>query len=506
MQTEGSRSLTARVVLAQVEKRVFFVDFIREPVCDPETGEVIVANPSFYESVQSLEKLRELVEARMRTFNENSRTYKFELVLFDAALKHMMRIARILACDRGSALLVGVGGSGKQSLTRLAAYLAGAVTFQITITKTYNQAALFEDIKGLYKLAGFKGQKVAFIFTDAEVKDESFLEYINQILMTGEVAGLFPKDELDSIVNDIRPVMKKEAPEILDTWDNLYQFFLGRVRDNLHVCLCFSPVGDKFSKRAGQFPGLINGCTIDWYLPWPLDALTAVSNKFISDFSMACPDDAKKNLVMHMGFVHTAVTAACTEYFEKYRRRVYVTPKSYLSFIAGYKDLYTKKLKAVKLLADKINSGLAKLLEAKTDVNKMKGELAVKNADLAEAQRVSANLLKEISASTAVAEKEKAKVAVIVAEVTRKAEQIAAVKDDAEKDLAAAKPALDEAVNALNSITAKDIGALKALKNPPDIVKRIFDTVLVLRQYPLEKVSWVDVKGTMVINGARSQS
>lgn len=182
---------------------------------------------------------------------------------------------------------------------------------------------------------------------------------------------------------------------------------------------------------------------------------------------------------------------------------MYVTPKSYLSFIAGYKDLYAKKLKAVKLLADKINSGLTKLLEAKTDVNKMKGELAVKNADLAEAQRVSANLLKEISASTAVAEKEKAKVAVIVAEVTRKAEQIAAVKDDAEKDLAAAKPALDEAVNALNSITAKDIGALKALKNPPDIVKRIFDTVLVLRQYPLEKVSWVDVKGTMVINGAR---
>jgi hypothetical protein len=48
---------------------------------------------------------------------------------------------------------------------------------------------LFEDIKALYKIAGFKGQPVCFIFTDAEVKDEAFLEYINQILMTGEVAG-----------------------------------------------------------------------------------------------------------------------------------------------------------------------------------------------------------------------------------------------------------------------------------------------------------------------------
>lgn len=51
---------------------------------------------------------------------------------------------------------------------------------------------------------------------------------------------------------------------MLDTWDNLYSFFLNRVRDNLHVVLCFSPVGDKFSRRAQQFPGLINGCTIDW--------------------------------------------------------------------------------------------------------------------------------------------------------------------------------------------------------------------------------------------------
>ena len=55
------------------------------------------------------------------------------------------------------------------------------------------------------------------------------------------------------------------------------------------------------------------------------------------------------------------------------------------------------------------------------------------------------------------------------------------MKDDAEQDLAAAKPALDSAVEALNSIMPKDITSLKALKNPPDVVKRIFDAVLLLR-------------------------
>ena len=47
---------------------------------------------------------------------------------------------------------------------------------------------LFEDVKGLYKIAAFKNQPVCFLFTDAEVKEEAFLEYINQILMTGKAA------------------------------------------------------------------------------------------------------------------------------------------------------------------------------------------------------------------------------------------------------------------------------------------------------------------------------
>jgi hypothetical protein len=83
---------------------------------------------------------------------------------------------------------------------------------------------------------------------------------------------------------------------------------------------------------------------------------------------------------------------------------------------------------------------------------------------------------------------EKQKVAVIVDAVSKKAAEIGAVKDDAESDLSAAKPALDEALAALNSITPKDIVSLKALKSPPDIVKRIFDAVLLLRYWPIDKV------------------
>lgn len=80
----------------------------------------------------------------------------------------------------------------------------------------------------------------------------------------------------------------------------------------------------------------------------------------------------KEQLKSLMGNVHSSITVACQEYFEKYRRHVYVTPKSYLSFIAGYRDLYNKKLAHTHELAAAINSGLNKMNEAKVDVNRMK--------------------------------------------------------------------------------------------------------------------------------------
>lgn len=72
---------------------------------------------------------------------------QLELVLFDDALRHLLRLNRLIEMPRGSALLVGVGGSGKQSLTRLASYISRAVCFQITLTKTYNINSFMEDLR-----------------------------------------------------------------------------------------------------------------------------------------------------------------------------------------------------------------------------------------------------------------------------------------------------------------------------------------------------------------------
>lgn len=56
-----------------------------------------------------------------------------------------------------------------------------------------------------------------------------------------------------------------------------------RVRDNLHVVLAMSPIGESFRNRTRMYPGLVNCTTIDWFQPWPADALVEVATKFIQD-------------------------------------------------------------------------------------------------------------------------------------------------------------------------------------------------------------------------------
>ena len=160
-------------ISTHITEEAYFVDFLREPLYDEE-GVCIDEHPKVYEPITALDDLRDVVYKKMAEFNETSKVLKLDLVMFDDALKHMMCIARIIGMPRGSALLVGVGGSGKQSLTRLASYISGNTPFQITITKTYSATNLFDDMKGLFRTAGVLGQPVTFIFTDAEVTDESF--------------------------------------------------------------------------------------------------------------------------------------------------------------------------------------------------------------------------------------------------------------------------------------------------------------------------------------------
>lgn len=174
-----------------------------------------------------------------------------------------------------------------------------------------------EDLKFLYRTAGQKGRGITFIFTDQEIKDEAFLEYLNNVLSSGIMSNLFTRDETDEILQDLIPFMKKEHPRLTPTNENLNDYFLSRTRKNLHVVLCFSPVGEKFRIRSLKFPGLLSGCTTNWFHHWPKEALISVANHYLIDFPIVCKQETKTALINTMGIVHDGIAEACIEYFSR---------------------------------------------------------------------------------------------------------------------------------------------------------------------------------------------
>ncbi|XP_039384950.1 dynein heavy chain 8, axonemal isoform X5 [Mauremys reevesii] len=469
----------------------YFVDFLQdmpEPTGD-EPEDFVFEAPKIYEMVPSFEFLCEKLQMYQRQYNETIRGSFLDLVFFKDAMTHLVKISRIIRTACGNALLVGVGGSGKQSLSRLASFIAGYRIFQITLTRSYNVSNLTDDLKLLYRVAGAEGKGITFIFTDNEIKDEAFLEYLNNLLSSGEISNLFARDELDEITQGLISVMKKELPRFPPTFDNLYEYFISRSKKNLHVVLCFSPVGEKFRARSLKFPGLISGCTMDWFNRWPKEALVAVASYFLSEFNIVCSSEVKTQVVETMGLFHDMVSESCENYFQRYRRRAHVTPKSYLSFINGYKDVYSEKLGNINEQAERMQIGLSKLMEASESVAKLSLELAVKEKELALASIKADKVLAEVTVSAEASAKVKNEVQGVKDKAQKIVDEIDSEKVVAETKLEAARPALEEAEAALNTIKPVDIATVRKLAKPPHLIMRIMDCCLLLFQKKIDSVT-----------------
>ena len=215
------------------------------------------------------------------------------LVLFEDAIFHILR---------SIALLVGVDGSGKQTLARLASFISSLRVFQITLRKGYRIPDLKVDLNALHMKTGVqKNIGMTFPMTDSQVADEKFLVLVNDLLASGEIPGLFADDETENIINAVRNECK--AAGISDTRDNCWKFFIDRVRRQLKVVLCFSPVGTTLRVRSRKFPAVTNCTSIDWFHEWPKEALVSVSRRFLSEVDLL-------SVCVHSSFM-TSCIAVC---------------------------------------------------------------------------------------------------------------------------------------------------------------------------------------------------
>jgi len=85
------------------------------------------------------------------------------------------------------------------------------------------------------------------------------------------------------LINTLRIKVRSEG--LVDSRENCWAWFVQNIKKNVHMSLCFSPVGE-LRRFARQFPALTNCIVIDWFQPWPYEALFDVGKSFLEQLSL----------------------------------------------------------------------------------------------------------------------------------------------------------------------------------------------------------------------------
>lgn len=432
-----------------------------------------------YTEITDVNELEENIKQYLVDFNAMSKK-PMDLVMFRFAIEHVSRISRILLMPGGNALLVGVGGSGRQSLTILATEIAGFTLKRIEISKSYGLVEWRDDVKVILREAGTGEKPVVFLFADTQIKLPGFAEDINNILNSGDVPNLYLNDEKVSICEAVRPFAqakfgKAEASRM--TTSQLFDYFTQRVRQRLHVVLAFSPIGDAFRERLRLFPSLVACCVINWFTAWPRDALVAVANQKLAQIKDL---ENRAAIVESCQYFHVSATELSARFKEATGRITYVTPTSYLELLLAFESSLAERRESVLSRKSRYKNGLEQLALAEANVGQMHKELTDLQPVLKQSQEDTDALMSEIEAKLPGVRAEEELVAAEAMTAQKEADAVKKQVDDVQADLDEAIPALNEALKALDTIKPNDINEIKVLGKPPATVKLVCEAVCVM--------------------------
>jgi dynein heavy chain len=453
-------------------------------------GDFMKRDARVYEEVPEISDFQDKLAEYQMSYNVDTNK-EVELVFFSDAAHHISRISRICRQPRGNALLVGVGGSGRQSLTRLAAYMCGMPVYQIAITRSYGVQDFRDNVKEALLESGCENKPVVFLLADNQIIKEQFLEDINNILNTGEVPNMMQPEDFDKIIESTRKFVKAAGKP--ETRGVIINQFVQQCRENFHVVLTMSPIGEQFRRRLRMFPSLVSCTTIDWFIKWPAEALEGVAMRVLSKMTVA--DDLKPALSRMCVKIHQDVEVNSTRFYDELRRHNYTTPTSYLELLNSYSKMFDEQAVVVAQQVGRLQGGLDKLAQTQVLVDDMKITLKRMVPELEKAAVDTERIMIEVAEQQKQADVVQKDCAVEEASATAISAEADGVRRDCQESLDEAMPAYHGALKALDTLDPKDISEMKAFAQPPERVRIVVEAVLVL--LGVKDVSWNSCKAVM---------
>jgi dynein heavy chain len=430
-----------------------------------------------YAKIDSPQVLTKSVDKLLEKYNaESLPKNQMKLVMFLDACKYISRMTKVLQNPQGHVLILGVGGSGRQSLSKLSVYFCSLKTFQIEPSKGYNISKWKDDIKRLYMMTVCEGNQIGFVVNDIQITNESFLEDINALLNTGLVVGLpFLPDELKRLDDVGKMECQKKSLPINKM--NVLNCQINILKRNLHIILAMSPANEKFSQRVRMFPSLVNCCSLNWMHKWPEEALVGVAKQFLAQ-NMEVKD--MNNVVNVLKSTHRFVEELSVEYQKTTKRINHLTSTSYLELLNIYKRVFSMKNMELIELLNRFESGVQKLFEANKQVEEIRDDLKNEEPKLKLAEVEVKELLEKLAVDKETENETKKIVALEEAEAATQQLEANTLKKSAEESVRLANEELEKTLEKIQLLKPSNIIEIRTANNPVKKVKLVAMTVCYL--------------------------
>ncbi|KAJ3416777.1 Cytoplasmic dynein 2 heavy chain 1 [Chytridiales sp. JEL 0842] len=423
---------------------------------------------------ESLSNYIELVQREIYTFERDSKD--LNLCLFPEALENIARMERVLTQPGGSLLLIGRPGVGRRSSVQLVAHMFKMKVYTPNISRAYTRKHFSAFLKEVLQTAGGSSESCVMIIEDFQLVEANFIESINSLLSGSEVPGLYAGDELDSLLNSLKPSHSEEGYR-----GSLFDFFLSRVRKNLHIVIITDYTSKHFAYNCESNPALFTRCQVEWMDNWEQSSVEIVCSESLlaNETLQSIPDEegiSRKMMQIHESYLKKGGA-----------------PGQLVEFIKTYEYVYCNKLQQLKDKVKYLNGGLQKLEEASSFVDNLSAEAQKQGVELSEKQRLADVALEQITDSIAKASDQKKEMELLTAKLKEEEENMIQSKAEIEKQLAEVEPIVRQAKSAVGEIRNESLTEIRSLRAPPPAIRDVLEGVL--RLMGNLDMSWNSMKG-----------
>lgn len=406
---------------------------------------------------------------------------KCDMVFFDEAIDLFCRLERVFSQPECHAFLIGLSGTGKVRIPYFVAWTLGMRVFRLCVHKDYGSNDFDIDIRKVLRTC--IDTKVCLIIKDSDLISSIFTERLNVLLSECQIPGLFTGDEYNALVTAAKDASRASGVPI-DSDESAFNYFLEKVRFNLHIVFTSNSAVINMNDRNVTFPSLFSKAYIHWVGNWSESSLSFFANDILKDADVGITKEHIRAMIdVHFDALEVSKSLPIQNF---------VSPRHFFEFVKEYCVILKFKSDSLHTEQTHINMGLSKLKETQEEVNKMRSSLEEKKKELGEKEQLAEKKLDEIIKDRTITSQKKEEAQKIQEAVREKTDYISEQKAAAQSELNQVQPLVDQAYRAVNNISKKDLTEMRSLSNPPEVIKATLSAVLTL--LGKDSSSWAVIK------------